>query len=173
MARVHFVKKARKANKAAGVKKGESYYWWANRVGRSSIKRYSKTPPRRCQTTNSEFYAAMYAAEDDLADIAGDARNEKAGHEDVSAALREAANFVEEARDMCQEKYDNMENAFPSGCPTMELLQSRIDSCESIMQELESAADEVDSLEESDEDDATPLIEQAADIVDGVDWSYE
>lgn len=28
MARLHFVKSARKDNPSAEVKKGESYYWW-------------------------------------------------------------------------------------------------------------------------------------------------
>ncbi len=52
MARAHFVKKARKDNPAAGIKAGDSYYWWKFRRGG---KHYSKTAPRPSQLTQSEY----------------------------------------------------------------------------------------------------------------------
>jgi len=51
MPRVHFVKHARKDNDL--VKKGESYYWWKFRF---TGKCMSKTPPRKSQLTESEYW---------------------------------------------------------------------------------------------------------------------
>lgn len=159
MARVHFVKKARKARKAEGIKKGESYYWWAFRRGRTSWKRFSKEPPRRSQTTQSEYYAAMYDVEDDYAAIDhGDARH-------AAEAVREIASRVSEMRDEINDKISNLENAFPNGCPTLELLQERIESLDALESNLEGVADDLDSLA-GDHDSA---VEET---LGNADWSY-
>jgi len=55
MPRVHCVKIAGRYHVAAGVKGGESYYWWV-RSGRASIKRYSQPSPRRSPLTRNEFF---------------------------------------------------------------------------------------------------------------------
>ena len=54
MPRVHHVKSARKDNPVA--KKGESYYWWKFRYGG---KRYSKTPPKPSQLTQSPYFSSI------------------------------------------------------------------------------------------------------------------
>ena len=66
MPRVHHVKRARKAVKSAGIKVGDSYYWWKFRYGG---KHTSKTPPRQSQLTNSDKLSRAYAASESLEDI--------------------------------------------------------------------------------------------------------
>ncbi len=46
MARAHFVKAAAKDHPEHGIKKGESYWWWAFRSAYGSRKVYSKTQPK-------------------------------------------------------------------------------------------------------------------------------
>lgn len=173
MPRLHFVKKARKANKDHDIKKGDSYYWWKFRLGRSSMKRISKTRPRRSQLTLSEFYGTMYDAEDDLEAAVDEFRH---GHdlEALASACEAAKSDVEQAGETCQEKFDNMPDSLQQG-ETGQLLEGRVQSCEEIAQALDDAAEEVRSYE-LPEDDSKELdgeIQEVCGIVTGVDWSYE
>jgi hypothetical protein len=153
MARVHYVKKARKANPVA--KKGEPYYWWKNRTpGRAAgVKRYSKTQPRPSQVTASEFLSSC----------------------------RTAAEAYREIASSCEDKYGNLEQAFPGGCPTMELLEQRRDACETLADTLDGAADDIEALEEEPEPgedeegegEAESLADQIEDVLNGVDWTFE
>src|SRR6266446_4284886 len=66
MPKVHFVKKAQKDHPDVGIKKGESYYWWAMKTGpRSGITRKSKTPPKRSQLTSSDYFSRLWDLQDD------------------------------------------------------------------------------------------------------------
>jgi hypothetical protein len=159
------VKAARKDNPKAGVKKGESYYWWSMRSGRTSIKRFSKKRPRRSQLTNSEFLGAMYDAEDDLNDSLNPRDGEDIDAEELAIMFNRAADAVREAGDDCQSKLDNMESAFPNGCPTMELLEARVEACQSIADELEQAASDI-------EDSDDPLGE-ACSLAEGISWEFD
>lgn len=51
MARVHFVKSARKAQPKNGIEKGDSYYWWQFY---KSPKQFSKTRPKPSQLIASD-----------------------------------------------------------------------------------------------------------------------
>lgn len=131
MAKVHFVKSARKDNPVA--KAGESYYWWKPMVGgRGGAKRYSKEPPRPSQLTQSEFLSAAYAAQESL-DEAKDAD-----------AFRAVAEEVRELGDETQGKYDNMPEGLQQG-DTGQLLEERASQCNERADQIESAADDLET----------------------------
>lgn len=149
MARVHFVKKARKADKYSEIKRGDSYYWWKFRFGG---KHKSKTPPRRSQLTQSEFLGTMYDIEDRIAEI-----------KTLEDAQSERDAIVDELRDLASEQEDKLSNMPDSlqYAPTGEMLQNRADECNSFADELEGIDLEIEEEEpevvereegESDED---------------------
>lgn len=150
MATAHFVKKARKANRAAGVKKGESYWWASFKTGRSSYKRYWKKAPRPSQLTQSEFLSNIYAAQESLEDAVQDLRDGKVTFEDLAGTIDEAVTAVHEQGDECEGKKDNMPESLQEG-PTGELLQNRADECDSTAQELETIADTLREVQEETE----------------------
>lgn len=131
MAKVHFVKAARKDNPVA--KKGESYYWWKPMVGgRGGAKRFSKERPKPSQLTQSEFLSRLYEEQESL-DAATDAEGMKA----VAEAIRELG---EEQ----QGKYDNMPEGLQQG-ETGQLLEERAQGCQSWADEIDTAADELET----------------------------
>lgn len=132
MPRVVFVKSARKDNPVA--KKGESYYWWKFRYGG---KRYSKTPPKQSQLTQSPYFAALYDLQDEVEDTEITCFDDL---EQLSDSIREQ---IAELRDQAQESLDNMPEQLQYA-PTGELLQERIDACD-------GAESEIDMVEEFDE----------------------
>ena len=139
MPRVTHVKKARKDNPVC--KKGESYYWWKFRYGG---KRYSLTPPRPSQLTQSAYYSQVRGLVEMIED------NEVNDNDDFTSLRDEVSSELETIRDECQENLDNMPDQLQYS-PTGELLQERIDACENAQSEVESA-DEFDE-EEPDIDD--------------------
>jgi hypothetical protein len=181
--RLHFVKKARKAIPSAGIKPGDSYYWWKFKTGgRGGVKRVSKTRPRRSQLTQSEFYAAMYDAEDDLAGVVGRFEAGEADFNELAQALEDAASAVREAGENCQEKFNNLPEGFQNA-ETGERLQARADRCESIADELEEAAQDVRDLDQEgvdepgvgddDKDKLAQAREEAAQKAQEISWDYD
>jgi len=156
MAKVHEVKHARKAIPSAGIKVGDPYFWWKFMVGgRGGAKRVSKTYPRRSQTTQSEFYAAVYDLEDRLADMK--AENYETT-DDLKSDLEDIASEARALGEEQGEKFDNMPEGLRQG-DTGQLLEERRDACE-------AWADELDAIEveEVDEDAvATDLRTKAKD----------
>lgn len=146
MARAHFVKKARKAHKAGGIKKGESYYWWAFMVGgRGGPKHYSKTAPRPSQLTQSEFLGSLYALQEEIDDL--DA------NDGLGAAVEDIASRLRDLGTEQSDKKDNLPEGLQEG-PTGELLQERADACEAAADDLEGITFDVSEKEDdqSDED---------------------
>lgn len=139
MPRVHFVKKARKANKEAGIEKGDSYYWWKFRYGG---KRVSKTRPQQSQLTQSGFLSAMYGLQEEYALLSADNLEDA---ESTAERLGEMASEVRELGEECSSKADNMECSFSGGSPTIDMLRERADACEMIADELESEQGELES----------------------------
>lgn len=140
MPRVTFVKKAQKDNPVA--KKGESYYWWAFMIGgRGGPKRFSKTPPKPSQLTQSEFLSTVLSIGED-AENAPDFDSIESERDDIVGKLQELA-------DETRGKYDNMPDGLQQG-DTGQQLESRADSVESSISDLEG----IDvSLDEPDKDD--------------------
>ena len=128
MARVHLVKKARKAILEAGINKGDSYYWWKFRFG---LRQVSKTTPHRSQLTQSEFLQGVYGIEDRIAKITWE--------DTENGELESIIGDIETLRDECEDKLSNMPDALrESSAGSGELLQERIDTLEEWKSTLES-----------------------------------
>lgn len=100
MASAHFVKKARKDHPEAGIKKGESYWWWEFRFG--GVYK-SKTQPKPSQLTQSEFQSTYLSIGESLDAALQDVN----GKDDIDSDIEEAKGSIEELRDDTQGKFDN------------------------------------------------------------------
>lgn len=172
MARLNFVKKARKDYPEHDIKNGESYFWWKFR---KSGKYYSKMRPRRSRLTQSEFLSTMYDAEDDLAQSASDCMEGKTSIEDVASACDDAANAVRDAGEQCTDNRSNMPDSLQDS-ETWQLLETRSEQCEAIASEIETAAQEIRAIEIKEDDsdeDKEAKREEAAQHVEGISWDYE
>lgn len=141
MARANFVKKARKPIPEAGIKVGDSYWWWKFRHGG---KRVSKTKPRSSQLTQSDFLSRVYSILEYIEDMTTDS--------DFESSKEEILTWVEELRDEQEEKLNNMPDQLQYA-PTGELLQERYDSLDSAYTEIDIIETEINEEEfEPDED---------------------
>lgn len=139
MPRVHTVKKARKAYPEAGIKKGDTYYWWQFRG--SPVKR-SLTYPNRKQLTRSAFLQELYDIEDCI--------SEMVDPEDLDDVLER----IEALKDECQESLDNMPEALQETSDSGILLQERIDGLEEWYNDLDGIDRDIDEeLEGGERDD--------------------
>ncbi len=130
MPRVTYVKSARKDNPV--VKAGEPYYWWKFRHGG---KHYSTTRPRPSQLTQSEYLSGIRSLMEQVEDYA--VRDPATGNFFDPTDLRDTiVPELETLRETCEESLENMPDSLRDS-PTGELLQERIDACESAQNELE------------------------------------
>ena len=155
MARAHTAKAA-KDYPEHGIKKGDTYYYWAHFRG---PKQMSKTPPRQSQLTGSSKLSNVYAADEALSDALGDATCPQ----DVATALEEAAQAVEECISEYDEAVSNLEEGFPNGCPQIDETTEARDNLESWKDELESAQSDVENL------DPTDFVDAGAEPAEGDD----
>ena len=127
MPKVHFVKKARKDYPEAGIKKGESYYWWKFRYG--GIQR-SKTFPKKWQLTRSEFLSRVYQIEDELdnIDVIIEGKKPEEVETEIQSFIDEITMEIDELKDECQEKLDNMPEQLQDSSDAGVLLQERIEA---------------------------------------------
>lgn len=167
MAKLHFVKKAAKTYRGTGIKKGDEYWFYftmrpRNGGSKDRGKRIlCRTKPRRSSyATTSDFVGRMMDAEDDLAELLANGFE----NETITGALGAIAEQVRELGDETQSKLDGVSDAFPNGCPTIDLLESRVQSCETIADEIEYAAQEITDESTAEE------IEQ---LISGISWEYE
>ena len=154
MAKAHFVKKARRPVPEANINVGGSYYWWAFMSGgRGGAKRYSLTPPKQSQLTQSEFWSAVYSLQE---------RPAPSDLDDVECEIEDLRSELESIMDETQSKLDNMPEGLQQG-DSGQLLQERIDACENAISELDSvdfSFDEPDT-EGMDETETEEAISQA------------
>jgi uncharacterized protein YukE len=184
MARAIHVKKARKDNPAAGIKKGDEYWHVSFRSGRSSYTRYFTSPPRPSQLTQSEFLSNIYAAQEVIQDELQELKQGKLTFQELADIIDEQKEAVEEQGQECDDKFGNMPDSLQEG-PTGALLQSRVDECNNTAQELDEAADTIRDLVENDEipeeaTDATARlatvkdkIEEAERVLEDIGWNME
>lgn len=135
MARAHFVKKARRAYRAEGIKKGESYWWWKFKRG---TKQRSKTQPRPSQLTQSEFWGAVYDLQERL-----DGLTESDGAESVRSEIE---CIIDEIRSLGSDQLDKQGNMPESlqQSETGELLENRATGCDDWADNVESAIGDID-----------------------------
>lgn len=144
MPRVHKVEKARKAIPSSGVKVGDTYYWWTfkNRVGKGT-RMTSKTYPKPSQLTRSSFKSAWRSFSEEIEELALD--------DGLYDALQEIAGRIRELGEEAQGSLDNMPEGLQQGA-TGELLQTRIDNCESWASDIEGL-DDPGSFDEAEIED--------------------
>lgn len=113
--------------------------------------------PTRSQMTSSEFLSTMYAIED--GDMQG--VSIEAIEDDAQSVIEGITGQLEELRDETEEKHDNMpESLYDS--PVGEILQSRVDSVEEMIGELEDIDTEIeDGLSEEEKQERYEEIQQA------------
>lgn len=142
MTKLHYVKKARKENKAAGIKKGDSYYWWQFAF---RSKQVSKTLPRRSQyMTQSEHLGAIYDLEDQINEMTIESIDESCLEDIIS----EIGNLI----DTCEDRLNNMPEQLQQA-PAGETLQEYIDNLEQWQSDLEDIDLSIDIEKENDESD--------------------
>jgi len=152
MARANFVQKAAKDNEKAGIKKGDSYYWWQLY---KSPKQYSKTRPRPSQLTGSTFLSGYYALQERLEDLSIDTL------EDLESELNEIAGEIRELGEEQESNKENMPEGLQEG-DTGQLLQERADG-------MGEWADSIESMEFSLDFDG-PKVKCSA---EGCEWTSE
>lgn len=164
MARVTYVKKARPSKSArrctkchTEIKVGDPYKWFANRIGRMSMR---KNFCVNCQIRQSDqttsanlqtLYSAIEAAEDALGE-AGELTADAAAQ-----ILVNCAEGVREAADMYEDSADNMEEGFGHETYLSEEIREKSEELNSFADELESAADDIESMDDPDEDEESIL----------------
>jgi hypothetical protein len=133
MASVNFVKAARKDYPEAGIKKGESYYWWSFRFGG---KHKSKYRPKPSQLTQSEFMSAYLSIQEQIEEWDPD---QCTPDDFISGLIGDIDNLKGETED----KLSNMPEGLQEG-DTGQLMQERIDSLEEWQNSIESIDVEAD-----------------------------
>lgn len=132
MARVKY-QKARKGYPAAGIKKGDMYYYTRIKTGpRSSRQIRQLTPIRPSQMTTSSFLSQFYELQERLDDFTGPID----GMEEFLNELAEAARELGQEE---QEKFDNMPEQLQGG-DTGVMLEERAQAMNAWAESLESAA---------------------------------
>lgn len=163
MARAHFVKRAAKDYPDHGIAKGESYYWWKFMVGgRGGPKRYSKTPPKPSQLTQSEFLSQFYALEEQIADLKAD--------DGLESSVEEIASDFRELGEEQESKRSNMPESLQDS-DTGNQMQERAEKCEEIAGELEQI--EFDLADRDDNQTESEYWESKLEEVQGVDTSVD
>lgn len=159
MARVTYVKSARKDNPVAKV--GEPYYWWKFQRG---PKNYSKTRPLPSQLTSSDKLSRLYAAvelitelpcvnPDDVVltkELVTDAQS--SASDAMDAAISDATEVADEYRESAESIRENF-----SESPTADECEEKADSIESWCDELGDLKNQVDDLD-CDTDDPDLLL---------------
>lgn len=153
MARITLVKKAQKDQGkcrrcGAVIKLGDSYFWFANRLGRMSVRKVfcAAHRPRPSEVTTSDKLSQLYGAQEAFEDQVFDSL------EDIASALRDAASTAEEVGQEYRDSLDNM----PDGLRDADSngIQEKIDACSDWQGELEQAADEVEGFEMPEEEES-------------------
>lgn len=141
MAKLNFVKKARKDYPDHDIKKGDSYYWWQFMRG---PKMFSKTRPRPSQLTRSEFTSELLSIQEEIEDF----KLEDGKASDIESFIQDVCSRIEELKSNTEDKLSNMPQQLQDA-DTGQLLQERIDALDSWISELES-------IDCSFEDDLSP-----------------
>lgn len=138
MPQVQFVNKARKSRKQYGIKKGDSYWWWATRstVGGKYVKtkHYSKVQPRPSQLTSSPFMQSVLEIQESI---------ERNGPETVDSLEEVVDSWCYDIENVKSEQEEALES-IPANfqeSETAETIRERIDSLEQWVGELRTIAD--------------------------------
>jgi hypothetical protein len=132
MARVKY-QKAAKDYPAAGIKKGQMYYYTRIKTSAYSSRQIRQlTPIRPSQMTTSAFLSQYYSLQERLQDFNG-------GIADLSDFLNGLAEDARSLGEEEQEKYDNMPESLQGG-DTGQMIEERAQAMEAWAESLEAAA---------------------------------
>lgn len=168
MARVKTVAKAqkdqgpcRKCRKP--IVKGQPYKWFANLIGRTSIRKVFCADCRinRSDITTSDKLASAYSAQETLEEQIGNAHDVL----DLEAALNDAANSAREVADEYRESISNMPDSLQCGSVADDM-EEKASALETWADELESAACEVSEMQDDVEEAKDEDAEKSEDIED-------
>lgn len=173
MPRVHQVK-ARKSYPSDGIEKGDTYFKWRIRTGRSGITHRSLKRPRQSDLTGSDKKARLYAAHEaceDLTNVEGGLK--KGGLEDLKSAFEFGVSEAEEV----QQEYDDAASACEGGLnEKFEAMSQAADEVVSSFQEavdrMETIIDEIGE-DDFDKDDLDGLLREAMELVGNVNVEIE
>lgn len=170
MAKVTQVQKARKpagncSRCGTAIKTGDSYFWFANRIGRSSRRKNycGNCRPRPSEITTSDKLSELYAAQESIEDSLNRGElNFEEFRDQVKSACEDAASTAHEVADQYRESKDNLPENFQNSTPGEEL-DEKADQCDNWAEALESAASEIESTEQDDSLDECLNCSEAAD----------
>ena len=159
--KVYHVKKARKDYPEAGIKKGESYYWWKPRFW--GVRR-SKTYPSRQELTQSDFLCRVYDIEDEIAEgLEVDIEDDPSEIEsEIENWLMNIISEIEELISECEDKLYNMPEQLQDTSEAGILLQDRIDALDNWINDLEDVDISIDEdlSEEELQDRVDEILEE-------------
>lgn len=127
---------------------GESYRWFANRIGRSSIRKdfCDTCQIRPSDQTTSPHLQTIYLAQE----AAQDSLDGATALADIAEVVRGYAEGLREAAESYGESADNMEDGFGHETEMSSEIREKADACESLADEVESAADEIENMDDPD-----------------------
>jgi len=128
MPRVNTVKAARKSYPEAGIRKGETYYWWKFRMGG---KVRSRSYPKRSQLTQSPWLKELYDLQD------RDKFHLVHSQEEWEPQVENFKDWIESLKEQAEESLENMPEHLQDTSSTGELLTERIEACENWIDELD------------------------------------
>lgn len=149
MAKVHAVKKARKDYPEAGIKRGDTYYWWQFL---HSAPTRSKSYPKQSQLTRSAHKSEAYSIVEEIEMFStGDIISNGEG------LVGDLVDRIRELAQQSQDSLDNMPEQLQEG-DTGQLLQQRVEDMEQWADELDGIdchidADELKSEAEEEAED--------------------
>lgn len=129
-AKVHHVKKARKANKSLGIKKGQEYWWWKFRYGGKQIS--FENPGVSYQVRLTEYEQSVLDFRNRIEEL-----SKLPNIQDKETLVED----IEAYRDELQNRLDNV----PDSLQENHILNERIEEVEEILQgaeDLEADEDE-------------------------------
>ena len=151
MTKANFVKKARKDYPDAGIKAGESYYWWKFNFQKHIYR--SKTAPTRQQLTTSDFLSQVYDIEDHIGNLSTE--------DDLASEVESITTEIEELSSETEDRLNNMPDQLQEGSSSGQLLQERIDSLSEFQSDLEGIDTDVDEAGIKEEETNTYIDEKA------------
>lgn len=151
------------------IKPGDSYKWFSTRIGRMSQRKdfCDNCQIRASDQTTSSHLQTIYLAQEsahDTLDVSGELTLT-----DIAEAVRSYAEGVREAAESYGESADNIEEGFGHETYQSEEIREKSQACESLADELDSAADDVEGMDDPDADLDEFLEDYEGDVEDDKD----